>query len=684
MTDEPRDRTASAGTDSERPPAKTPETAAAAPPPRRRALWRRPWVVALAGLLLVVAGPAFYYASPSARVHRLLAELRPPGPVRQLLIRLGLRDGAAAGTDEVAPRIVAIGADAVPALSSAAASDDDAGLRLFVLNVLGEIGPVTDEVVSALIAALKDDDEKVSARAARLLGEIGPVTGDVVPALAEALLKDERAAVRASAAGGLWYAAPAAKDAVPALVEALHDPERGVRSAATSVLGAMGRAVRDGSPPALAEALRDAGVVPELIDLMLHGGHPYPPRDDPEPEPWGPRGFYGQSEWMSEWTTAETMEAMNRRAEAPRCAAANALGWLWYVDDDVVPALVRALKDWHGGVRSSAAWALGYVGEPAAEAAPALVAALADEEARVRWAAAEGLRGTGPATDDVIPALIRALTDKERPVRRAAVEALGSFGPRAKEAVPALTRLLDDREPHIAKVNVPAALYRITGDARMLDAIVAALRDSGRNVPESAALRLGLMSQEARRAGKENPVAAAVPGLIRALKNMDPNARSAAAVALGRIGPAGHDAVPALVAALRRQAVSARCAVVALGCMGPAAQEAVPDLVRALAHDDGETRCAAAEALGAVGPDTREAVPALVDALKHGCWRVRVHAARALGQIRPPATTAPGRDAVAALRATLAAPDPGLRDAAAAALKRIEQPADNSNREETP
>ena len=86
-------------------------------------------------------------------------------------------------------------------------------------------------------------------------------------------------------------------------------------------------------------------------------------------------------------------------------------------------------------------------------------------------------------------------------------------------------------------------------------------------------------------------------------------------MALGRIGPAAADAVPALADALKDQAADVRwsAAAAAWGGIGPAA---VPVLADALKDQDADVRRSTTAALGEIGP---AAVPAL--AIAHGRTR---------------------------------------------------------------
>ncbi len=61
-----------------------------------------------------------------------------------------------------------------------------------------------------------------------------------------------------------------------------------------------------------------------------------------------------------------------------------------------------------------------------------------------------------------------------------------------------------------------------------------------------------------------------------------------------------------------------RIAAFALGKIGPAAKEAVPALIAALKDEDKDVRVYAASALGHIGPAAKEAVPALEAAARDG------------------------------------------------------------------
>lgn len=75
----------------------------------------------------------------------------------------------------------------------------------------------------------------------------------------------------------------------------------------------------------------------------------------------------------------------------------------------------------------------------------------------------------------------------------------------------------------------------------------------------------------------------AVPALVEALRDPNPDLRDQAALALARIGPQAEEAVPDLIAALNDDNEVVRKDVVrALGQVGPQAAVAIPELIDVL------------------------------------------------------------------------------------------------------
>jgi HEAT repeat protein len=91
---------------------------------------------------------------------------------------------------------------------------------------------------------------------------------------------------------------------------------------------------------------------------------------------------------------------------------------------------------------------------------------------------------------------------------------------------------------------------------------------------------------------------------IARLGDADEGVRICAALRLGRLGRAGHAAVPALLGLLRGGTVTdRRVAALALGKIGPPAREAVPILLEEMGRTcDGGFSNFAAEAISKIAP----------------------------------------------------------------------------------
>jgi HEAT repeat protein len=150
--------------------------------------------------------------------------------------------------------------------------------------------------------------------------------------------------------------------------------------------------------------------------------------------------------------------------------------------------------------------------------------------------------------------------------------------------------------------------------------------------------------------------AAAVPALVRTLRDRSGDVSASAAYALGRIAPDPPTVLPALIDALRDGDAAAPDYVVSAIRQLHAEPAAVPLLGEMLRDADVLVRRQAAAALGRIGPRAEAAVPQLVAALRDEQDYIRRQAAFALGQIGPPA-----RSAVAALATSLGDRDDGVR-----------------------
>src|SRR5262249_52728249 len=138
--------------------------------------------------------------------------------------------------------------------------------------------------------------------------------------------------------------------------------------------------------------------------------------------------------------------------------------------------------------------------------------------------------------------------------------------------------------------------------------------------------------------------------------------------ALGNIGPAAKEALPALTEALRdRNYKHFHALVGAKWRIDGDAVYALKELIPLLQTKDGRSCGGAIDVLVAMGPDAKGAVPAIVQALKR---HKETHVVNALRQLAPHATTL----ALPAVREALA--EPPLVVEAAIALQGLGVPAE--------
>ncbi len=392
------------------------------------------------------------------------------------------------------------------------ASATDAVGRARAVDVLRELGAEAAPAVAALAALLGapgfDDDAGLRSGAAWTLAGIGAEAAPAVEALARALREGD-ATTRHGAAEALGaIGAPA----IPALVAALAVDDADVAALAAGTLG------------------RVAGPFPEtvapLVGLLGH--------DDARVR----RAAVSALEARGEAAVAALRSALRSEAPRVRGGAAHALGELGAAaapaladlfDASRPPARVGADADQVITAHLAAEGALERLG---AVSVPELVRRLAPaaEAAADRRALAARLLGAieGAGGEAGVAALIAALDDPSVDVRENAAGALGEQAADPARAVPALARAL---ERGVAGGRVAGGLA--------FESVIAASDGSAEVVGYRAAVAEAMAAYRAD----------AVASLERLLGHGDAEAATAAALALGEIGPPAAPARDALRAA---------------------------------------------------------------------------------------------------------------------------------------
>ncbi len=398
--------------------------------------------------------------------------------------------------------------------------------------------------------------------------------------------------------------------AVPTLTKTLKDPSWEVRTTTVDALRNMGPAARDAAPD-LVKALSSRSDDPSYLWLWTVSAL----------AAIGPAAMPALIEGLSDFRSDVrngVIKAMVEIGIPPR---------------EAIQPLIEALEDSNRIVRANAAFALGKIGPPAKQAIPTLTKLLTDPDADVRAAASKAVGAIDPKATVAIEPLVRGLSG-DWLERKNAIESLSKMG---KAAVPAVTEALRDRD---VKVRLSAAfvLGEIGSEAKdAVPALIIRLKDhaelpGGIPVNQVVAEALGKIGPPARDA---------VRPLLDAVERGGVNMTDVVQKALTGIGP---PALPAIIEGLNHNYSLARSsAAYAIGKLGPAAADAVPALIHTLENDeDWYVRGSAAYALGQIGPVTSDVIPALIRAVKrrYRNYPVQLSAAKALGRIGPAAKDA--------------------------------------------
>lgn len=260
-------------------------------------------------------------------------------------------------------------------------------------------------------------------------------------------------------------------------------------------------------------------------------------------------------------------------------SAANALA---AIGAPALPVLVEALKSGRASCRHHAAIAIGRIGPAAVSTADALAKLCEDDDRQVRRVAADslariayesdalkplldrlivtddlstrsgvvqGLAGVLSSSARPLPLLLIASRDPDSNIRSTAAGALAQHGPPTEEVIEALKRLVHDPKEHVS-ANTVSMFFQSSDNAATAVPVLAEVLLSPELMQQFAKSNAanGIIN---KLGDPGDAVAIAVPALAKYVTpGFEPNIRPVlqAIDALGELGPAAKDAIPALEA----------------------------------------------------------------------------------------------------------------------------------------
>lgn len=403
---------------------------------------------------------------------------------------------------------------------------------------LAALGGQNDANLNAIVGKLKDGDPDIRGAAVDVLGKIG---GDKVAKVVDPLLKDP-AAQDSAQSTMTKIGAPA----VPYLIKRLDDPDVTFRQKLVSMLG----------------TIADPSSVPELSRLAMDRSQPSIRRVALTSLASTVLTDYNNLQNAQTALTAALKDPKTKPEDlqkdkdaVPKAAAAFAQ------TRAAEPPLIGALQNPEDDseARTQAALALGRTAGP--QAVTALVASLGDYDARVRQAALAGVQSVGaPAVGPLTASLARGTED----MRAAAAQALGGIG--TPQAIASLKGVLANPATPVSVRRSAVIGLGQSHNAGAIPSLVAALSDPDGSVASAAsdalttsdAVEIPAIPALIAAFAKPTPVPfnasqtlsrmgdLAVPSLVAATKNANPQIQTWAAVALGQTESKKPEVVAAL------------------------------------------------------------------------------------------------------------------------------------------
>jgi len=226
----------------------------------------------------------------------------------------------------------------------------------------------------------------------------------------------------------------------------------------------------------------------------------------------------------------------------------------------------------------------------------------------------------GPVAKPAIPDLQKMLNNTDNDFQVA--NALAGIGP---DAIPALTNTWSHSKPAIRRSGFTALVDMGTNAETALPFLVMALRDADPDIRWAAALAMWHV-------GSTQP-ALVIPPLVKSLDESDTRVSRTAIGSLGRFGARAKAAVPRLTELLTQVPESGSAALALASIMGT--NQSLPLIAGALTKNDARVQSAIIDVLGTFETNAHDAIPFLLPFARNDDEALRNLTIRALIKIGP-------------------------------------------------
>ncbi len=296
------------------------------------------------------------------------------------------------------------------------------------------------------------------------------------------------------------------------------------------------------------------------------------------------------------------------------------------IGEPAVDALVRGMSSEVELIRLAAARAIGGVRPLNKSLLDHLIVAAADQSPRVRAIAVESLVASENETEPVKLTVLKAMEDAEPMVRKAAVKSLASFKYNEDQLNSGIDHGLQDDSSTVRAETLQTLTELPKLLKSRLPQLCSLVADRDPNVRTMALRAMGKLD-------KKQSDAAVAAACAQALGDEDHSVRIAATETVRALSLTDANVLEALSNNLIDDQALLRVTLESIAGFGEKAVSLVPAISRLASHEKPELRVAAINALAAIDKEPQQLSGRLIELLNDKEWEVRRAAGVALGKL---------------------------------------------------